>query len=135
MKKYTIYKIEFPDGSSYIGQTRNHEMIRWGQHLNDVQQNRHGNPRIQSVYDEYGYDDWVFEIIEQVVSDDSSYVCLLEQHYIKKTPNTLNRASRLPGNEIKRRCNVNAKSWYHERGGKEKFQARQALKKQQKLLS
>ena len=84
MDKYTIYKIAFPNGKCYIGQTSKHEYIRWGQHLNECGYNIHNNKSIQAIYDEYGYDDWVFEVLQRETSDDKSYIHLLEQHYVDK---------------------------------------------------
>ena len=111
MDTYKIYKITFPNGTHYIGQTRKHVYQRWASHLNEVQYGKHLNPRIQEVYDEYGYDDWVFEVIQTEVSDDTSYIALLEHHHIKETPNTLNR-SYLTDEERKEKANIISKKYY-----------------------
>jgi hypothetical protein len=90
IKKYKIYKIIFPNGEHYIGKTEMHEYMRWGQHLSDCKRGKHGNKKIQEIYNEYGYDEWKFEVLKVEESDDSSYISLLEEQYIRDTPNTVN---------------------------------------------
>ncbi len=70
------YKITFPDGSTYYGRTKHHIYERWGNHLQTARLNTHRNKHIQTVYDEYGYDDWVFEILfVKVYSKDQHSIC------------------------------------------------------------
>ena len=129
MKTYTIYKIVFPNGECYIGQTSKHEYVRWGQHLEKASTNRHEGKKFQAIYDEYGYDDWVFEVLQREDSDDTSYVGLLEQSYVDKHPlciNNSNKHTNLSREEVLARANANAKRWYHERGGREKKQQKQS---------
>lgn len=89
-KIYKIYKIEFPNGECYIGRTSNHEYIRWGHHLSRCKAGKHSNNRIQSIYDKYGDEDWKFEVIKVEKSNDSSYISLLEEQFIKQFPNNVN---------------------------------------------
>jgi hypothetical protein len=90
IKKYKIYKITFPNGEHYIGRTETHEYMRWGSHLSDCRRGKHANKRMQEIYNEYGYDEWKFEVLKVEESDDSSYISLLEEQYIRETPNTIN---------------------------------------------
>tara|TARA_R110000803_G_scaffold189989_1_gene252487 strand:- start:21 stop:524 length:504 start_codon:yes stop_codon:yes gene_type:complete len=127
MKIYTIYKIGFPNGECYIGQTSKHEYIRWGQHLEKASTNRHENKKFQVIYDEYGYGEWVFEVLQREDSDDTSYVSLLEQSYVDKHPlciNNSNKATNLSREEVLARANTTTKRWWYERGGKERYEAK-----------
>jgi hypothetical protein len=117
MKKYTIYKIEFPNGECYIGQTSKHEYERWGNHINRLSRNKHINSRMQSIYNEYGDEGLVFKVLKREVSDDSSYIHLLEQHYIDEHPTSINRSNKyncLSEGEVKERARANAKRYYNE---------------------
>jgi hypothetical protein len=123
MKKYTLYKIEFPNGECYIGQTSKHEYVRWGSHLSELDRNKHINSRMQDIYDEEGADEWVFKVLKREVSDDSAYIHLLEQHYVNEHPTCVNRTNKNNGlseDEVKIRASKNSKRWYHERGGRKK---------------
>jgi len=112
MKTYTLYKITFPNNTCYIGQTSNHVYIRWGDHLSRAQAGIHINTRIQEVYDKFGYDEWKFEVIQTEVSDDLSYISLLEQHYIKQTPNTLNRKHLTEEEKRKQLCKASKRYYW-----------------------
>jgi hypothetical protein len=90
MRQFIIYRITFPTGQFYIGQTYSHEYVRWGGHLQDLKLGRHGNKAMQEIYNEYGHDDFVFEILIKDTSDDRAYVNLLERHTVKYHPNTIN---------------------------------------------
>lgn len=88
--KHIVYKIIFPTNETYVGQAKIHQYIRWGQHIADCARGVHGNKRMQEIYNEYGCDEWVFEIIESIEHDDKDYVNLVENMYIQTTPNTIN---------------------------------------------
>ena len=90
MRQFIIYRITFPTGQFYIGQTNHHEYERWGSHLSFLKAGKHKNLRMQEIYNEYGYDDFVFEILVKDISDDKAYVNLLEKHLISDHPNTIN---------------------------------------------
>ena len=90
MRQFIIYRITFPTGQFYIGQTHMHEYERWGNHLQDLKSGKHGNITMQEIYNEYGYDDFEFEILVKDTSDDRAYVNLLEKHLISEHPNTIN---------------------------------------------
>jgi len=64
--------------------------MRWGSHLSEVSSTRkHKNKHIQAVYDKYGYDDWVFEVLF-VETGDKKYHSKRENDLIHETSNTLN---------------------------------------------
>lgn len=88
--KATIYKILLPDNTSYVGQTMNHVYERWGAHLSDLRSGIHNNKGLIEAYNKYGTDEWQFHVLEVLDTDDKAYVNLMEQHYTKLTPNTLN---------------------------------------------
>ena len=90
MRQFIIYRITFPTEQFYIGQTHMHEYERWGSHLADLKSGRHGNIAMQEIYNEYGYDDFEFQILIKDTSDDRAYVNLLEKHLISEHPNTIN---------------------------------------------
>jgi hypothetical protein len=90
MRQFIIYRITFPTGQFYIGQTYSHEYERWGNHLTLLKFGKHGNLRMQEIYNEYGYDDFVFEILIKDTSDDKAYVNILEKHLVGDHPNTIN---------------------------------------------
>lgn len=90
MTTKTYYKITFPDNTCYIGTTSKHIYERWGTHLGDVRSTKgHTNKNVQAVYDKYGYDDWVFDVLF-VEEGDKRYHSIRENTLIQETPNTLN---------------------------------------------
>ena len=91
MKKYYIYRIEFPNGQFYIGYSAlTHVWMRWSRHVYDCQQNIHSNPLFQDIYNEYGSADWLFETLLELESDDTCYIGLMENTIIDEHPNTIN---------------------------------------------
>ena len=94
MKKYYIYRIEFPNGQFYIGQTSQAFVwMRWDGHINKVRAGKHNNQHIQNICDDYGYSDWKFEVLLELESDDPHYVSLMEKTIIDDHPNTTNQIS------------------------------------------
>ena len=74
-----IYKLEFKDGSIYVGQSVYIEG-RWAQHLRDMEGGRHTNKLVQSRFDKFGPPSLaVLEYIE-----DASTLTAKEAAYIKK---------------------------------------------------
>lgn len=66
MRKGTIYKITTKhNGLIYIGQTIQSVKKRWRGHLSHLGKGQHHNYLLQRVYDKYGADDFVFEVIER----------------------------------------------------------------------
>ena len=66
MKEGTIYKIVTNhNGFVYIGQTIQNLRRRWHKHLSDLKSKTHHNQLLQKVYDKYGEQDFVFEVIEK----------------------------------------------------------------------
>ena len=49
-----IYKLEFKDGSIYVGQARDIRN-RWSQHLRDMESNKHPNKLVQAKFDLFGF--------------------------------------------------------------------------------
>ena len=92
MKKYYIYRIEFPNGQFYIGQTSlPHVWMRWTRHIDDCKYNKHPNHLFQEIYNEHGSEDWIFETLLELESDDGFYIGLMENTIIDDHPNTINR--------------------------------------------
>ena len=91
MKKYYIYRIEFPNGQFYIGKTSQvFVWMRWANHIETVTRHKHNNKNIQEIYDDYGCHSWKFEVLLELESDDSCYVSLMENTCIMDHPNTVN---------------------------------------------
>ena len=99
--EYTFYTIKFPNGTHYLGQTTKHEYVRWGQHIDDCRNNKHGNRLIQKQYDNHssnkltpsgwvsvcGARDWKFEVIHREVTADKKFVIEMEKRWISKLMN------------------------------------------------
>ena len=97
MKKYYIYRIEFPNGQFYIGQTSQpFAWMRWHSHVQYARMGKHTNQYIQDIYDDYGCDDWKFEVLLELESDDPYYVGLMETTTIDDHPNTINVRTKKP---------------------------------------
>ena len=86
--KATIYRITFPDDTFYIGRTDNY-YYRWGTHIQDARKGRHYNSLIQDIWNEYGDEDWEFEILLELEGD-VSYISLMEASCIEGHPNLVN---------------------------------------------
>ena len=74
-----IYKIQNKqDGKCYYGSSLNIKK-RFAQHLKTLRNNTHHNTHLQRAWNKYGEDAFVFEVVEECVSD-----CILirEQHYL-----------------------------------------------------
>lgn len=91
MKTFIIYRITFPTKQVYIGQTTKHHFTRWGTHIDKCSEGKHVNPTIQAIYNEYGSDNWEFEILIKDTYEDKSYVNLLEGQIIRIHGNNVNR--------------------------------------------
>ena len=88
--KAKIYRIVLPCGGTYIGQTKKHIYQRWGQHINDVSYGKHYNEQMQSSFDNGEVDEWKWEIIEAIETDDKAYINLMEQHHAALESNLIN---------------------------------------------
>lgn len=64
-----IYRItNMANGNFYIGSAESFARREW-QHKYDLRRNAHKNPRLQAAWNKYGAEMFVFEIIEEVPSD------------------------------------------------------------------
>jgi len=62
--KSGIYKIRnIINDKVYIGSAFNIKQ-RWNRHLNELKQNKHHSPKLQRSFNKYGFDNFIFEIIE-----------------------------------------------------------------------
>ena len=64
--------------------------MRWTGHIEDVEAGKHTNEEMQEIYNEYGCEDWIFEELLVLHSDDKYYICLVEGHMIHNHPNVIN---------------------------------------------
>lgn len=65
LRKTGIYKIQnIINNKVYIGSTGKSFKSRFIQHKSELTNNKHGNPHLQSSYNKYGPDAFVFEIVE-----------------------------------------------------------------------
>ncbi len=56
--------------ATYCGKTSTNFMARWGQHIRDLNNQQHGNPRLQEEWNRYGADAFEFNVIEILDDDD-----------------------------------------------------------------
>lgn len=88
-----IYKLEFKDGSVYIGQSQDIRN-RWSQHLREMETNKHVNKLIQSKFDEFGFPS--LEVLKY--TEDDSDLDLLEAEFIKQYTTDSNKLNIRPPN-------------------------------------
>lgn len=78
-----IYKItNLVNNKVYIGQTIQSPERRWTEHKRDLNSNSHCNVHLQSAWNKYGQDNFVFEVIDTASSVE--FLNELEGSYIKK---------------------------------------------------
>ena len=83
------YKITLSKGSTYYGKTKHHIYERWGNHLQTSRLGIHKNKHIQEVYNKYGCDDWVFEVLSVEIGD-LQHHNKIEFGYVQADPKALN---------------------------------------------
>jgi len=69
-----VYKITntlCPEGKYYIGYSRNINR-RWEQHRYDLKTKRHGNVRMQRVYDKYGPECFTYEMLQECETEEEA---------------------------------------------------------------
>lgn len=92
-----IYKISNTEnGKFYIGSSKN-IVKRWNEHKWALKNNRHRNRPMQSAYNKYGADVFIYEVIEVV--NDIEQLRNIEQKYI----NSLNACGRTVGYNLSER--------------------------------
>lgn len=75
-----IYKItNIVNGKVYVGQTSDH-IYRWTHHRSDLDNKRHHNQHLQSAWNKYGKDSFIFEFIEECSEKDLD---IREEYWIK----------------------------------------------------
>lgn len=72
----------------YIGSTKNF-CHRWQEHVCDLNKNRHGNPHLQSSWNKYGKNNFIFKVIKhcnikELIIYEQFY---LDNHFGKKCYN------------------------------------------------
>lgn len=88
--KAKIYRIVLPCGGTYVGQTKKHVYQRWGLHLTELDRGKHYSKPMQESFDNGEVDDWKWEIIEVIETDDKAYINLMEQHHAALESNLIN---------------------------------------------
>lgn len=85
--KSGIYKITaIHSGEFYIGSS-NDIRVRWNRHKCDLRQKIHGNKHLQNIYNKYGEDCFIFEMVELVTKD---ILIKTEQKYLDELKPQLN---------------------------------------------
>lgn len=82
-----VYKLVFSHSEKcYIGSTWNSRGFkrRWYQHKKDLRKNKHHNRYLQHLYNKYGEDCMIFEIIEILDKSDIQYILEREEHWINQ---------------------------------------------------
>ena len=68
--KIGIYRIRnLINNKVYIGSTKNMK-VRWAKHKALLRHNKHQNTHLQSAWNKYGEDAFVFEVIEECKTED-----------------------------------------------------------------
>ena len=82
---YTITAVH--SGEIYVGSSSRCFYTRAKQHLYELRNNKHGNRRLQNIFNKYGEEGLVFEIVE----DYPKYLCLaMEQYWMNLVRPVLN---------------------------------------------
>ena len=80
--KSGIYQIRnIKNGKVYIGSTNDLKKRKSG-HFSNLEKNKHVNKHLQNAWNKYGFDSFVFEILEVV--EENSQLIIREQHWIDK---------------------------------------------------
>jgi hypothetical protein len=78
-----IYKLEFKDGSIYVGQARDIRK-RWAQHLRDMEAGKHHNKNVQAKFKELGFPSTeVLEYVENIGELDAKERSHIQEHTSK----------------------------------------------------
>lgn len=78
-----IYKItNVINGKIYVGQTTRSEVSRWDEHKKRLNSNCHVNIHLQSAWNKYGEECFVFEVI--IECETQEQLNLLEEYYINQ---------------------------------------------------
>ena len=77
-----IYSITFKQYKRYIGSTQNMRR-RFMQHLNDLTNGSHCNPKLQRYFNKYKTENFTIEIVEQMIDADDAALQSKELYYIK----------------------------------------------------
>lgn len=85
------------NGKKYIGSTK-HPLKRWGQHMYSLDNKTHHNIILQRAWDKYGKENFSFDIIEKVDTNDKLFI--LEQKYIDENIGGYNIGSAGGGDNI-----------------------------------
>lgn len=83
MNEFGIYSItNIINGKRYIGSTGETQGfdIRWDKHLSPLRNNKHQNIHLQSAWNKYGKDNFIFEIVCECSEDN---LIEFENYYIK----------------------------------------------------
>lgn len=103
-----IYSItNLKNNKRYIGITSN-AYNRKRVHFWALKNNRHCNEKLQNSYNKYGEDNFIFEIIETIDSDDRMVALERENFYIKKYDsykNGYNKSLGFDGSVLQKRSN------------------------------
>ena len=63
-QKPGVYKIiNLINGKVYIGSAKNFS-VRFNQHIKSLEKNKHQNKHLQNAFNQYGTDNFLFEVIE-----------------------------------------------------------------------
>jgi group I intron endonuclease len=110
----TIYFIvNLNTGNVYVGQTTRNALRRWTEHKTYLRKSKHQNSHLQSAWNKYGENSFIFEVIKTV--DTAEDLNLLENYYITMlSPKIYNLCSggvlhRKFSEETRRRMSVSAK--------------------------
>jgi len=72
-------------GKSYVGASSNVE-LRFRAHIKHFENGTHTNPRLQAAWNEYGENDFIFSVLEEVATSDD--LGKREQYYMDRQSQT-----------------------------------------------
>ena len=124
-----IYRIILPCGGTYVGQTLKHKYQRWGQHLSDLDRGVHHNPRMQESYSNGEVNNWKWEVLETIDTDDKAYINLMEQHYATLEDKLINKQKI----HINKKARLESYKEYHNKKASEYYYNNHEKMKQKHL--
>ncbi|MGG3233248.1 NUMOD3 domain-containing DNA-binding protein [Priestia flexa] len=111
MNKVVIYSItNLINDKRYIGISQEFE-DRKRNHLWHLRNNKHGNEKLQNAFNKYGENNFDFEILDEIETDDRMKILRLENSYIIKYDSFVNGYNKSEGFEGST-LTVRSEKWY-----------------------
>lgn len=69
------------NGKRYVGSSV-HSHARWNRHIRELEQKKHGNPKLQNAWDKYGSEAFIFKTLETPENATEELLRSLEQNFL-----------------------------------------------------